>query len=224
MADYWKSIPKYYCKYCQIFVKDTPFARRSHEQTYKHQDAIKKVMDDIHRSNLLRQELEKNLSIPKSATATTASAVSSELASYEKPKKEHPKLRPSKKKATLDDWDIPTSSTETDTISTTHTSYIPTLLAKQEENEETKETTTNKNESLPGTSLKRNREIIEKEERSSFHFRVKPKNLDKVPKLAENEGNKSLESKESNENKVVFKKKKSGKLRTKSSLKEYDQS
>jgi hypothetical protein len=51
MADYWKSIPKYWCKHCKDFVTDTPLGRKNHEATAKHQSALKRFLRDIHKDN-----------------------------------------------------------------------------------------------------------------------------------------------------------------------------
>ncbi|KAK3401985.1 hypothetical protein B0T20DRAFT_403126 [Sordaria brevicollis] len=58
MAEYWKSTPKYWCKHCSVFVRDTPLERRNHESTAKHQGAIKRSLRDLHRS-ADQQEREK---------------------------------------------------------------------------------------------------------------------------------------------------------------------
>ncbi|EED24242.1 formin binding protein, putative [Talaromyces stipitatus ATCC 10500] len=57
MAEYWKSTPKYWCKHCQIYVRDTPFEKTQHEATGKHQGNLKRFLRDIHR-NKEREEKE----------------------------------------------------------------------------------------------------------------------------------------------------------------------
>ena len=79
MAEYWKSTvsttlnsdlehhinlrtliqPKYWCKHCGIYVRDTPFERTQHEATGKHQGALKRFLRDIHR-NKEQEERESN--------------------------------------------------------------------------------------------------------------------------------------------------------------------
>ncbi|KAL1957826.1 hypothetical protein VTO42DRAFT_5544 [Malbranchea cinnamomea] len=49
MAEYWKSTPKYWCKHCNTYVRDTPFERNQHEASAKHQAALKRFLRDIHR-------------------------------------------------------------------------------------------------------------------------------------------------------------------------------
>ena len=58
MADYWKSTPKYWCKHCQTYVRDTKLERTNHEATAKHQAAVKRALRDLHRA-AEQQEKEK---------------------------------------------------------------------------------------------------------------------------------------------------------------------
>ncbi|KKY18493.1 putative formin binding [Diplodia seriata] len=58
MAEYWKSTPKYWCKFCQLFVRDTKFERQQHEATGKHQSSIQRSLRDIHRTRE-REDREK---------------------------------------------------------------------------------------------------------------------------------------------------------------------
>ncbi|KAL5337927.1 hypothetical protein BJX70DRAFT_368058 [Aspergillus crustosus] len=55
MAEYWKSAPKYWCKQCKIFIRDTAFEKAQHEATGKHQGALKRFLRDIHRDNERQQ-------------------------------------------------------------------------------------------------------------------------------------------------------------------------
>ncbi|UPX11115.1 NADPH dehydrogenase [Ascochyta rabiei] len=54
MAEYWKSTPKYWCKYCEVFVKDTKFEKQQHEATGRHQGNIRRSLKSLHRE----QEIE----------------------------------------------------------------------------------------------------------------------------------------------------------------------
>ncbi|KIW67403.1 hypothetical protein PV04_06662 [Phialophora macrospora] len=58
MSEYWKSTPKYWCKHCSTYVKDTPFERKQHENTAKHQNSLKRFLRDI-QNNHERGEREK---------------------------------------------------------------------------------------------------------------------------------------------------------------------
>jgi hypothetical protein len=58
MSEYWKSTPKYWCKHCQIYVRDTKLERQNHESTAKHQGALKRFLRDLHRGHE-REEREK---------------------------------------------------------------------------------------------------------------------------------------------------------------------
>ncbi|PSN73012.1 hypothetical protein BS50DRAFT_477535, partial [Corynespora cassiicola Philippines] len=55
MAEYWKSTPKYWCKFCSVYVKDTKFERQQHEATGRHQGSIQRSLRNLHRD----QEIEK---------------------------------------------------------------------------------------------------------------------------------------------------------------------
>ncbi|KAH6615336.1 U1 zinc finger domain-containing protein [Boeremia exigua] len=54
MSEYWKSTPKYWCKYCEVFVKDTKFEKQQHEATGRHQGGIRRSLKGLHRE----QEIE----------------------------------------------------------------------------------------------------------------------------------------------------------------------
>ncbi|KAI0442732.1 hypothetical protein F4803DRAFT_562160 [Xylaria telfairii] len=51
MSEYWKSTPKYWCKHCSTYVRDTKLERANHEATGKHQSALKRFLRDIHRGH-----------------------------------------------------------------------------------------------------------------------------------------------------------------------------
>lgn len=51
MSEYWKSTPKYWCKHCSVYVRDTKLERQNHESTGKHQGAIKRFLRDLHRGH-----------------------------------------------------------------------------------------------------------------------------------------------------------------------------
>ncbi|KAK4244625.1 hypothetical protein C7999DRAFT_17139 [Corynascus novoguineensis] len=59
MSEYWKSTPKYWCKHCSVYVRDTGLERANHEATAKHQNAIKRSLREIHR-NAEQKEREKD--------------------------------------------------------------------------------------------------------------------------------------------------------------------
>ncbi|EHK26895.1 uncharacterized protein TRIVIDRAFT_55196 [Trichoderma virens Gv29-8] len=58
MSEYWKSTPKYWCKHCSCYVRDTKIEKANHEATAKHQGALKRSLRDLHR-NHEREEREK---------------------------------------------------------------------------------------------------------------------------------------------------------------------
>ncbi|KAM0722984.1 hypothetical protein Q7P37_001182 [Cladosporium fusiforme] len=49
MSEYWKSTPSYWCKFCEIYVRDTPIERKNHESTGKHQNNIQRSLRDLHK-------------------------------------------------------------------------------------------------------------------------------------------------------------------------------
>ncbi|KAE8352841.1 hypothetical protein BDV28DRAFT_134484 [Aspergillus coremiiformis] len=55
MAEYWKSAPRYWCKQCKIFIRDTAFEKTQHEATAKHQGNLKRFLRDIHRDTERQQ-------------------------------------------------------------------------------------------------------------------------------------------------------------------------
>lgn len=88
MAEYWKSTPKYWCKHCSVYVRDTKLERQNHDATAKHQGAVKRALRDLHRGHE-REEKEKErakreierlngvVSADSPASASTANAASS---------------------------------------------------------------------------------------------------------------------------------------------------
>ena len=75
MSEYWKSTvrnvtlspykmllmsqkPKYWCKHCKIFVRDTKLEKTNHEATPKHQGNLKRFLRDLHKGHE-REEREK---------------------------------------------------------------------------------------------------------------------------------------------------------------------
>lgn len=58
MSEYWKSTPKYWCKHCKTFVRDTKPERTNHEATPKHQGNIRRFIRDLHKGNE-REERDK---------------------------------------------------------------------------------------------------------------------------------------------------------------------
>lgn len=59
MSEYWKSTPKYWCKHCSVFVRDTKLERSNHDATAKHQSALKRFLRDLHRGHD-KEEKEKD--------------------------------------------------------------------------------------------------------------------------------------------------------------------
>ncbi|KAH7323665.1 hypothetical protein BKA65DRAFT_72781 [Rhexocercosporidium sp. MPI-PUGE-AT-0058] len=51
MSEYWKSTPKYWCKHCKTYVRDTKLEKANHEATPKHQGNLKRFLRDLHRGH-----------------------------------------------------------------------------------------------------------------------------------------------------------------------------
>ena len=49
MSEYWKSTPKYWCKFCKVFVKDTKLEKQQHDATPRHQNNIQKSLRSLHK-------------------------------------------------------------------------------------------------------------------------------------------------------------------------------
>ncbi|KAI6843184.1 hypothetical protein KC332_g1344 [Hortaea werneckii] len=47
MAEYWKSTPSYWCKFCAIYVRDTTIERKNHEASGKHQNNIQRNLREL---------------------------------------------------------------------------------------------------------------------------------------------------------------------------------
>ncbi|KAI9038065.1 putative formin binding protein [Aspergillus affinis] len=73
MAEYWKSAPRYWCKQCKIFIRDTPFEKTQHEATGKHQGNLKRFLRDIHRDN---EQKQRDTQRAKSEVERLKSAIS----------------------------------------------------------------------------------------------------------------------------------------------------
>lgn len=58
MAEYWKSTPTYWCKFCSQYVRDTPIEKKNHESSGKHQNNIQRSLRELHKKND-REEREK---------------------------------------------------------------------------------------------------------------------------------------------------------------------
>ena len=58
MAEYWKSTPTYWCKFCRQYVKDTSIERKNHDASAKHQNNIQRSLRELHKGRE-REEREK---------------------------------------------------------------------------------------------------------------------------------------------------------------------
>ncbi|MCJ1359147.1 MAG: hypothetical protein MMC33_009147 [Icmadophila ericetorum] len=51
MSEHWKSTPKFWCKHCKIYIRDTKIEKQNHEATPKHQGNLKRFLGDLHRDH-----------------------------------------------------------------------------------------------------------------------------------------------------------------------------
>ena len=58
MAEYWKSTPSYWCKFCHQYVKDTPIERKNHDASARHQNNIQRSLRELHKGKE-REDREK---------------------------------------------------------------------------------------------------------------------------------------------------------------------
>jgi hypothetical protein len=94
------SQPKYWCKFCEVFVKDTKFERQQHEATGRHQGNIRRSLKGLHRE----QEIEVarlNGLVPSASASPSVATGLGEKSTFGK--------REPEKKATVEDrkrqWD-----------------------------------------------------------------------------------------------------------------------
>ncbi|KAF2266829.1 hypothetical protein CC78DRAFT_491218 [Lojkania enalia] len=87
MAEYWKSTPKYWCKFCSIYVKDTKFERTQHEATGRHQGNIQRSLRGLHKQREIEQRRTQaakdevtrlNALVPGSSDASSSTAAKSD--------------------------------------------------------------------------------------------------------------------------------------------------
>ena len=58
MSDVWRSTPRYHCKFCNTFVRDTKLDKQQHEATGRHQGAVQRSIRTLHKDNE-REKREK---------------------------------------------------------------------------------------------------------------------------------------------------------------------
>lgn len=102
MSEYWKSTPKYWCKFCKDYVKDTKFERQQHEATGRHQSNIQRSLKGLHREqqNQERQKQRAKDEVARlNGLVTSSSSASASASAPAKPTF----VRTEEKKATLQD-------------------------------------------------------------------------------------------------------------------------
>jgi U1 zinc finger len=85
--------PKYWCKNCSTYVRDTPFERRQHENTAKHQNNLKRFLRDIQNSHerterdkqRAKDEVERLNKVTGNPTANLATQIAASVAAGRPP-------------------------------------------------------------------------------------------------------------------------------------------
>ncbi|KAI4866017.1 hypothetical protein F4820DRAFT_418371 [Hypoxylon rubiginosum] len=98
MSEYWKSTPKYWCKHCSTYVRDTKLERANHEATAKHQGNLKRFLRDLHRNHEQEQrekdrakrEIERLNGLVDSASSDHAASTSNPTAGGRMPPTHQP--------------------------------------------------------------------------------------------------------------------------------------
>ncbi|KAF2094522.1 hypothetical protein NA57DRAFT_80324 [Rhizodiscina lignyota] len=103
MSEYWKSTPKYWCKFCKVYVRDTKFERQQHEATGRHQGNIQRSLRGLHRDQE-REEREKQRAKDEVARLNGEAQGSSSGSPNEPPwKKKNAAPPPAPRQATAED-------------------------------------------------------------------------------------------------------------------------
>lgn len=86
MSEFWKSIPKIYCKYCNVWYQDNKSSREFHERSFKHKSNIDRHIGEVQRRGVQqkRAENEEKAEMQRIERAAMA-AYEKDLASSGKP-------------------------------------------------------------------------------------------------------------------------------------------
>ena len=105
MAEYWKSTPKYWCKFCATYVRDTTLEKKQHDATPRHQNNIQKSLRELHKTRE-RDERDKQRAKDEvtrlNGIIGSASAASGSSAPGSKLKQSAPAPLPATKTATVE--------------------------------------------------------------------------------------------------------------------------
>ncbi|RJE22908.1 formin binding protein [Aspergillus sclerotialis] len=103
MGEYWKSTPRFWCKQCKIFIRDTPFEKSQHEATAKHQGNLKRFLREIHRDNERQQRESQKAKSEVERLRQTVSGSSSGKSSELPGKRAVPAPKPAERPASLEE-------------------------------------------------------------------------------------------------------------------------
>lgn len=63
MSEYWKSIPKIYCKFCNVWYQDNKSSRDFHERSFKHKNNISRHIADVQKRGREKQKEEDEFKV-----------------------------------------------------------------------------------------------------------------------------------------------------------------
>lgn len=78
MSEYWKSIPKIYCKFCNVWYQDNKSSRDFHERSFKHKNGISRHISDVQRRSHQKEKEDEEFKREMQRIERAA------MASYEK--------------------------------------------------------------------------------------------------------------------------------------------
>ena len=86
MSEFWKSIPKIYCKYCNVWYQDNKSSREFHERSFKHKGNIDRHIAEVQRRGVQakREENEHKAEMQRIERAAMA-AYEKDLAGSSRP-------------------------------------------------------------------------------------------------------------------------------------------
>jgi len=95
MSEYWKSTPNYWCKFCQIYVRDTKPERAKHEATGKHKGSIERHLRGIQKEedqkDRDKSRVENEVARLKRLAGQKVEKPTSSAKDQSEPKKQEPK-------------------------------------------------------------------------------------------------------------------------------------
>lgn len=88
MSEFWKSIPKIHCKYCNVWYQDNKSSKEFHERSFKHKSNIDRHISDVQQRSVEEKRKEDEHRIEMQRIERAA------MAAYEKDLAGRPSSRP----------------------------------------------------------------------------------------------------------------------------------